>query len=1055
MQPFRLWNNILGWTVFAMATLVYLITAEPTVSFWDCGEYIATAYKLQVGHPPGAPFFQLMGRFFSLFALGEETRVALMVNTLSAVSSGFTILFLFWTISMLARKIVAPGKDPDKAERAIILGSALTGALAYTFSDSFWFSAVEGEVYAMSSFFTAVVFWAMLKWDETPDPSHALRWLILIAYLIGLSIGVHLLNLLAIPAISFIYYFKKYQPSLKGIVITLGVSFLLLALTLYGIIPWIVKLAGYSELLFVNGLGMPFDSGTIAYFLILSAAILYGLYWSAKHRKEALHAGVLAFVFLLIGYSSFFMLVIRSNADPPIDENNPEDAIGLLSYLNREQYGQYPIFKGPYYNAPVVDSKDGNPVYRKNRETGRYEIIDPRRGTHAVYDPRFVTLFPRMYSTQGSHIQQYKNWGAVKGVPIEVTSQEGGTERLQKPTFRENLRFFFRYQLDHMYFRYFMWNFAGRQNDSQGFGGPLDGNWISGISWLDEARLGPQYDIPVALESKANNRFFMLPLLLGLLGFFFHINKRQQDAWVVALLFFMTGIAIVLYLNQYAFQPRERDYAYAASFYAFAIWIGLGVLALYQGLKKLFNGYTAALNAAVISIVFVPGVMAVEGWNDHDRSGRYTARDMAINYLESCAPHAILFTSGDNDTFPLWYAQEVEGIRTDVRVVNLSLLNTDWYIDQLRRKAYDSDPLPFSLQPHQYAQGSREIIYIVERENLTEHVNVAELFQILHTQPDRLRINTEYGPVDYLPARHYKVAVDRDKVIANGTVSLKDTALIEPWVEWSLQGSVIQKNQLMILDLLAHNNWERPVYFAVTSGEDAYAGLTDYFRLEGMAYRLVPVRNVQKTDDQIGYVDTERMYRNLMQSFRFDMSNPAVFYNTDNVRMAMNMRNIYGRLANALVMEGNHEKAIQVSDQLMTRIPDRTIPYNFFVIPVAEAYYRAGAPEKGNEVLSTLLLHTQEKLIYAFGFPSHLNTDAMVTELKQESLAVAQEIRRIAREDGQEKLYEEATQVFDLYFGIFTGQPGYKSRDERPPSLNGTLPEEMDTGEEAFTPSTE
>ena len=579
MDLYNKLNRISGWVVFAIATLVYFLTIEPTASWWDCGEYIATAYKLQVGHPPGAPLFQMIGRFFSLFAFGDTSKVALMINIMSALSSSLTILFLFWTITHFARKIsLRNGGELTEGNTYAIIGSGIVGALAFTFSDSFWFSAVEGEVYAMSSFFTAVVFWAILKWEEE-DERFANRWIILIAYLMGLSIGVHLLNLLAIPAIAYVFYFKKYKPTTKGIIVTGVVSVILLAIIMNGIIPWIVKLSSLFELLFVNSFGLPFNSGTAFYFILLIGGIVWALKYTRKHKKVLANTIVLCLTFILIGYSSFFMIIIRSSANPPIDENSPEDAISLLAYLAREQYGDWPIAYGQYYNAPTVDVKDGNPVYVKDRKKGKYVITDDRKSTIPVYDERFTTIFPRMWSSQKSgHKQIYKQYGQIKGIPIEVQNDDGTTSVRMKPTFGENLRFFFTYQLGHMYFRYLMWNFSGRQNDIESQGEKENGNWLTGIGWFDQnvLGLGPQNDLPDSMKSPAHNNFYMLPFLLGLIGLFYHLNNHKHDFLVVGLLFIMTGIAITVYLNQYPYQPRERDYAYAGSFYAFAIWIGLG-----------------------------------------------------------------------------------------------------------------------------------------------------------------------------------------------------------------------------------------------------------------------------------------------------------------------------------------------------------------------------------------------------------------------------------------------------------------------------------------------
>ncbi|HPS51154.1 MAG TPA: DUF2723 domain-containing protein, partial [Bacteroidales bacterium] len=632
MNSYKKINNILGWVVFAIASAVYIITSEPTMSFWDCGEYISTAYKLEVGHPPGAPLFQLIGRFFSLFAFGDVTLVARMVNTMSALSSGFTILFLFWTITLIAKKIVVKSGGISRENLWIIMGAGLVGSLAYTFTDSFWFSAVEGEVYAMSSFFTAIVVWAIFKWEEQSEEKHAYRYLILIAYLVGLSIGVHLLNLLAIPAITFVYYFKKNpKPTWKGIVLTLILSVLILAFVMYLIIPWLLKLAGLFELFFINTLGLPFNTGTIIYFTLIIGFIIWGLIYTRKKSKPVWNTIILSFSFIVIGYSSFLMLVIRSNANPPIDENNPENAMYLLAYMNREQYGDWPLLTGQYYNAPVVDREDGNPVYAKDDKSGKYVVTDKRDKVIPVYDKRFTTFFPRMWDqTESRFASEYIRWGNVKGRPVEV-NMNGETETRNVPTFGENLAFFWNYQLVHMYYRYFMWNFAGRQNDIQGMGNKLEGNWKSGIGFIDRMRLGPEAP-GSSRENKGNNSFYFLPLLLGIAGIFFTLKKDKQSAWVIFLLFFMTGLAIVLYLNQHSPQPRERDYAYAGSFYAFAIWIGLAIPQLVEWLGKFLSTRIALIIALVVGLSVVT-LMAQQGWDDHDRSGRYTSLAIAENYL--------------------------------------------------------------------------------------------------------------------------------------------------------------------------------------------------------------------------------------------------------------------------------------------------------------------------------------------------------------------------------------------------------------------------------------
>jgi hypothetical protein len=841
-------NNITGWLVFLIASFTYLSTIESTASFWDCGEYIACAYKLEVGHPPGAPLFLLIGRFFSLFAFGDTSKVGMMVNSASALCSAFTILFLFWTITAMARKIMDKSGELTQGKMYAILGAGAVGALAYTFSDSFWFSAVEGEVYAMSSFFTAISFWAILRWEREAEDPHSHRWIILIAYLIGLAVGVHLLNLLVIPAVVYIYYFKKYQNvTRKGFIITGIISIVILGGIQGGVIPMIVKLAAWFELTAVNGLGLPFNSGTIIYGVLLIGGIIWGLHYTSKKVKPILNTIILCFTVILIGYSSFLVLVIRSQANPPMDENNPENAVNLLSYLNREQYGTWPLLYGQYFCAPNDPQQpylDGNPVYGQDEKTGKYVVIDDRKNTIANYDPKFCTIFPRMWSSQSNHVAGYKQWtdpSRYQKIPT-IDQQTGEQITIAKPTFGQNLGFFFRYQVGQMYSRYFLWNFVGRQNDIQGFGNATDGNWITGIPAIDEARLGPQQGLPDSADNnKAKNALYGLPFILGLLGIWYQFKKDNKNATVVGFLFLLTGIAIVIYLNQKPFEPRERDYAYAGSFYAYSIWIGLGVLAIFDFLQRRMNQVKSALAASVVCLLAVPANMAKEEWNDHDRSGRYIARDFARNYLESCAPNAILFTNGDNDTFPLWYAQEVEGIRTDVRVVCLELLNTDWCIDQLVHKAYDSDPLPISFTKDQYHQGVREAVLFHDRK-IQGYIPVKDLIEFSKSERREDKLEVASGSFyNYFPTKNVSVPVDSATVVNNGTVPKELAGRIVKSINWTLPGSYVQKNDLMILDILAHNNWKRPIYFAATAPASSYLSLTPYLQLEGLAYRLVPV----------------------------------------------------------------------------------------------------------------------------------------------------------------------------------------------------------------------
>jgi hypothetical protein len=1019
MKAYKLINNLGGWLIFLIAAVVYISTAEPTASFWDCGEYIATSYKLQVGHPPGAPTFQLIGRIFTLFAFGNTENVAFMMNVFSALSSALTIMFLFWTITLLAKKFVIRNTEEISLyEKISVFAAGAIGALAYTFTDSFWFSAVEGEVYALSSFATAITFWAALKWDEQADKPDANRWMLFIAYLVGLSIGVHLLNLLALPAIVFIVYFRKYKFSWKGFVAAGILGIILLGLVLYIIIPLVVVLAGKFELFFINTIRLPFNSGTVIYLLLLVGGLAFGLHYTMKKNKVIVNLVLKSFIFILIGYSTYFMLIIRSNAETPIDENNPSNAINLLAYLQREQYGDTPLFYGPYYTAPISRNEkwgDRSPIYARDEEQKKYVIIDKREGVKPKYEKEFCTVFPRMWnSTESHYISGYENWGKVKGTMINYNNGFS-TEMIKKPKFSENLRFFFSYQIGHMYMRYFMWNFAGRQNDIQGHGNLIDGNWISGLNFFDN-RLGPQDMFPENMKNnKARNRYYMLPLLLGIAGIAFHIKRKPKDAFVVFVLFLMTGLAIVVYLNQSPYQPRERDYAYAASFYAFAVWLGIGVLAINEFLRRwLKQGIASILLAAFISLIAVPYVLAKENWDDHDRSGRYTARDFAKNYLDSCEPNAILFTNGDNDTFPLWYVQEVEGYRTDVRVVNLSLLNTDWYVNSMKSKAYDGEPVPFSLQPHQYQSGTYDVMWLVERDQTGDPVNIIDLFNILHKEPQRLKLKNQGREFDYFPTKNFRLPVDSARVVELGVVAPEDAHLIVDNIDWRINRSVIYKNGLMLLDLLAHNNWERPIYFAITTGDDSYFGLQDYFQLEGLAYRLVPIRtsNVQ---GNTGRLHTEKLYQKMVHDFQWgNMEKPGVYLDETNRRMSMNYRNNFARLANQFIIEGDTARAIKSLDRAMELMPDSKVPYNFFVILIAEAYYRAEQLEKGDAILERYLDILDENLRFFFAFKG--KKARLISEDREQALVYTNRINQIAEQYQRTEINERGKALFQEYY---------------------------------------
>lgn len=1005
-------NNLVGWLVFLIATVVYFLTLETTASWWDCGEYIATAYKLQVGHPPGAPLFQMIGRFFSLFALGDETRVALMINAMSALSSSFTILFLFWTISMLARKIMMKaGEDTPQANQYAVLGAAAVGALAYTFSDSFWFSAVEGEVYAMSSFFTAVTFWAILKWERVADEPHNYRWLLFIAYLIGLSIGVHMLNLLAIPAIVYVFYYKKYRVNTKGFIIAGIVSLFILGFIMSVIIPLIVQLAGNFELFFVNGVGLPFSSGTLIYFLLLIGGIVFGLYYSGKKGKVVLNTAILSFMFILIGYSSFFMLVIRANANTPINENNPNNAITMLSYLNREQYGTWPLLYGQYYNAPVENYGDGKPIYIKDEKLGKYIVTDKRTGTQPVYDNRFTTIFPRMWSNQKpSHIRAYQTVAGRGGIPIRVTKPDGSNEVLYRPTFAQNLKFFFNYQISHMYMRYFFWNFVGRQNDIESQGEIDNGNWISGINFIDALRLGDQSDLPKSMENPARARFYFLPLLLGLAGLFYHVSKHPRDSWVVFLLFILTGLAIIVYLNQTPYQPRERDYAYAGSFYAFAIWIGFGVLFLFDVFSKFIkNKQVVAISVSLIALLLVPALMAKEGWEGHDRSGKTPARDFAMNYMAQCEPDAVLFTNGDNDTFPLWYVQEVEGFRTDMRVVNYMLSSGDWYVHQLGKKVYDSEKLPLTLTPDQYNKGINEYVPVVER--IQGRRELKEVIDFIANESTQTQLPLQSGDrINYVPTKKLKLTIDKEAVIKSGTVPESMHHLIVDEITWDISQSALYKNDLMLLDLIATNNWERPIYFANPNSVSKVLDVDEYCHMEGVVYRFMPVK-AKEYYKNLGGVYPEGSYDLLVNKAKWgNLNDPDVTVDRESYRNSTMVKQSYMRLAQALMNEGKADSAVTVLDKSLEFFPHYKITFDYFMLPWAEIYFEAGAKDKAVSMVRTLSERYLEDLGYYSSLPDKFA--AYYDQPSQEALAVLQRLSQMATENGETELATELDEAF-------------------------------------------
>jgi len=934
MYNYKRLNDIIGWALFLVALVVYVLTVEETASFWDCGEFIAVSYKLEVPHPPGAPFFLMVGRLFGFLAGGDTEQVAFWINMVSVVSSAFTILFLFWTTTLLARKLMKIKKGEEQLWQTVsIMGAGAVAALAYTFSDSFWFSATEAEVYGMSSFFTAFVFWAILKWETIEDEKLANRWIILIAYMMGLSIGVHLLNLVTIPALGLIYYFKKFPKTNKwGIIATFFISGFILLVINYIIIPGLPSIAGYFEILFVNTFGLPFGSGIIFFALIFIGAVVYGTIYSQKVGSEYLNLAMLGLVFILIGYGSYATIVIRSNFNPPIDENNPENIISVVSYLKREQYGSRPLLYGQYFTAEVVDQKKGAPIYRKGED--KYLISDYQMNYE--FDPSQKTILPRAWSNSPQHTEIYRDYMDLK--PGEI------------PSFADNISYMIRYQIGHMYMRYFLWNFAGRESDIQ------DAGVLTPVDAFKE--------VPQQLkENKARNNYWMLPLILGLVGLFYHYQKDQKSFAAVALLFFLTGIALVLYLNSPPREPRERDYIYAGSYYVFAIWIGFGMLALSQLFHKFIANKVAAASLAIVISLAVPTVMAAEGWDDHDRSNRYFSVDSAKNFLASCAPNAILFTGGDNDTFPLWYVQEVEGFRTDVRVIVLSYFNTDWYIEQMTRQVNKSEPLPISFSEEAYRQGGPND-YVVYREfpNIKGAIPLNTYLNLIKKNEEDLRISSEFGSYNIVPSKTLYLKVDTSEVKSRDLVPENKQKFIVNRMDFKLKRNGIEKNTLMLLDIINTNNWERPIYFNNTSLQGIGIDVNPYVVQEGTAYRLLPVKSPNR---EVEFVDTEKMFTNMTENFFWrELNNPRVYYNEDYRNFVLNHRASFNTLSEALLREGNTDKAREAVLANLNLMPDDGVPFDYTTAQTVDILFRVNETEKAVEIAELLGDRAIEMLQY-------------------------------------------------------------------------------------------
>ncbi|HBC78288.1 MAG TPA: hypothetical protein DCZ51_06640 [Bacteroidales bacterium] len=958
---FRRLNTITGWVLFVVSTIVYLLTIEPTVSFWDCGEFILSSFRLQVGHPPGAPLFLMIGRIATLFSLGDASKAAMMMNALSAICSGFAIMFLFWTITHLVKRVYAGSNNVESVHTPAILGSGIIGALAYTFSDTFWFSAVEGELYALSSLVTGLVFWGMLKWEEEADEKYSGRWIILIAYIMGLGLGIHRLNLLVLPVLFFVFYFKKYEITTKGIIKTLLLSLVALYLMVFILMPGVPKVAGWFELFFVNVIGMPYNTGLLFFVVALTTALVFGIRYSLKSGRVILNYVITAITVIMIGYSSYAMIMIRSNARPPMNQNNPSDIFALSYYINMEQYGSSPKIFGHYYSAPIIDVKSVVAGY--NKVKGKYE---PYFRPEYEYKKEFTTVFPRMYSSEAEHERAYKHWGRISGRKYTVSSGSD-KETLVCPTFGENLRYFFRYQTGFMYLRYFMWNFAGRQNDNQGNGNPLQGNWISGIKFIDEARLGDLDKMPGDIkDNPGRNTYFFLPLLLGLAGIFWQYRKDRNGFLVVLAFFVMTGLAIILYLNQYPNQPRERDYAYAGSFYAFTIWIGLGFMLAYEYLRKFINEKISAAAVFIVLLFAVPLLMAEQNWDDHDRSGRYTARDIGANYLLSCAPNSVLFTYGDNDSFPVWYVQDVEQVRTDVRVANLSYFQAGWYIDMMRQKAFKSDPLPLTLPREKYIEGSRDQLPVNNR--IEKPVELSQVVQFAGQDDKKFKIDVSGRGdfLNYLPSNKFIIDVDSAKVVSNGTVKEYFRNRIASPMIWEYSDNDAFKGDLAMMDLLSTNKWDRPVYISTTVPSTQYKGLEKYFVQEGITYRIVPIKTDKPEEGEFGMIDPAEMFENMMNKYKWgNAADPSVYLDENNKRMLSNFRRLFGNLGKALLAAGDTVKAVEAAHRGLEIVPAEKLPYDFFVLGLGEVLIRAGEEEEGNKVLNDVMNYSKDYLDYA------------------------------------------------------------------------------------------
>ena len=1078
---FNKWNTIIGWFTFGIALLTYTLTVEPTMSFWDCGEYIATAAKLEVGHPPGAPLYQMIGAFFAMFA-SDNTKIALMVNMMSVFSSAFTILFLFWSSSIILKKLVSRFSETNKNNDIVILGSSFVGALAYTFSDSFWFNAVEAEVYAMASLFIALLFWLGLRWEQDMDKPRGNKWLLIISLVVGLSFGVHFMALLTIPAIGFLYFFKNYKVvTLKNFIIANVVVIAILLFIFKLLLPMTMGFFGKTEVFMVNSLGLPFDSGTIFVALVLIAFFYFGLKYTKQKGFIFYNTIILCILFILIGFSTWMMLPIRANANTVINENKPSDAAEVLAYYNREQYGVNPLFYGPQYTEAFAGLDKNNPYldkapnYERDYKTGKYSITNNFKNAEQNTDDNQKTILPRMWS--GDHIENYMNFTnppqfrlnpdypyeddlAKYGIDPSQLSEEdynkaiaqlkNETEKIitefrqayaqkqidnegyitflksygdylivEKPTTADNLGFMVEYQFGYMYWRYLMWNFVGRQNDVQGKYDYLDGNWLSGITFIDELHLGSQDNLPSdVLNNKGRNVYFFLPFILGLIGLMYHANKDLKSFYVLLALFLFTGIALKIYLNERPFEPRERDYALVGSFYVFAIWIGFGVYALYESATKYLAPKLAGPIIIAASLLAAPVLMASQNWDDHDRSGKYTAVAMAKAYLESCDPDAILFTIGDNDTFPLWYAQEIEKVRTDVKIVNTSLFMTDWYIDQMKTKTYESDPLPISFTHDQYV--GDKLDYVAHIPKVESRWDIKDFINFIKNP--KSTVDMQNGQtIHFYPTNKIRIPVDKNIIIQNKVVNPKYNDSIVPYIDLDIKGNALYKNRLMMLDIVANNNWKRPIYFSggAFDSED-YIWMKEYLQLEGMVYKLVPIRTALSKDASpldMGMIDSDKMYAKVMKWDWGNSESPKIYHDPETRRNSITYRTNLSRLMNQLIVEGQKEKAKKIIDLAMTKMPLEYFDYYSLVEPFAGGYYKIDEKLKAQQLLDKLILKYRENLNYYGNLKSSEQTSIaipIITDIER-----YRSLLTVMKENDDLDFYNKNRTVFNTYIKMF------------------------------------